>query len=65
MADKCEHIHGDLSFCTNNSGYDDSVFCKTHIADVFGNSKASRLQAKRLNQIRKIAKNCKSRLISI
>ena len=57
--DPCVHIHADLTFCKNKSGYDYSVFCKDHIADVIGNSRASNIQDKCLSKIRKINKRMK------
>lgn len=56
MKNQCIHIHADLTFCNNTSGYDYSAFCKLHIADVNGDSQADKIQDKRLKRIRKINK---------
>lgn len=57
--DRCAHINADLSMCQSRKLYASSICCKKHFADIECSTKASKLQDKRLDQIRKINKDYK------
>jgi len=62
MKDKCGHMYADLTMCQDTDLYEDSAFCKLHFDDVYGGSKAAKIQDKRLGQLRKTVKQIRDSL---
>jgi len=60
--DKCGHIYANLTMCQNTDLREYSAFCKTHISDVDGGSKAAKIQDKRFTQLRKTVRQIRDSL---